>query len=84
MNSKLIFAQTKSDKEDNFLHAYEIYNMQLTIQLAVLSACETGFGKLERGEGVNSLARAFTYAGCPSVVMSHWAVNDATTSRSHS
>lgn len=81
MNSKLIFAQTKSDKEDNFLHAYEIYNMQLPIQLAVLSACETGFGKLERGEGVNSLARAFTYAGCPSVVMSHWAVNDATTSR---
>lgn len=81
MNSKLVFTQEEDSLEDNFLHAYELYNMELPAQMAVLSACETGFGKLERGEGVMSLARAFSYAGCPSVVMSHWSVNDAATAK---
>lgn len=81
MNSRLVFAQEADSVEDNFLHAYELYNMELQAEMAVLSACETGFGKLEKGEGIMSLARAFSYAGCPSVVMSHWSVNDAATSK---
>ena len=53
--------------------------MQLNADLAVLSACNTGYGKLSRGEGVMSLARAFTYAGVPATVTSLWKVPDLTT-----
>lgn len=81
MNSRLVFTQSSDSLEDNFLHAYELYNMEVPADLAVLSGCETGFGKMARGEGVMSLARAFSYAGCPSVVMSHWSVNDAATAK---
>ena len=69
------------DREDNLLHHYEISGMDLQAQLAVLSACETGIGKYEKGEGVYSLARSFMYAGVPSVVMSLWKVSDKSTSQ---
>ena len=45
----------------------------------MLSACETGYGKLIHGEGVMSLSRAFAYAGCPGLVMSLWEVSDQAT-----
>jgi CHAT domain-containing protein len=45
----------------------------------VLSACETGLGEVHEGEGIFSIARGFAYAGCPSLVMSLWKVNDMTT-----
>ena len=44
--------------------------------MAVLSACNTGSGKIQSGEGAISLSRAFSYAGCPSVIMSLWKVPD--------
>ncbi len=66
--------------DDNLLHHYEIANLALNAQLVVLSACETGLGKYEEGEGVFSLARSFMYAGVPSVVMSLWKVSDQSTS----
>lgn len=81
MNSKLVFSNDNDTTEDGFLHAFELYNMQLNAQMAVLSACNTGYGKLARGEGVMSLARAFTYAGVPSVVMSQWSVDDEATGK---
>lgn len=78
----LRFPDLKQDStEDNLLYHYEIANMDLQAQLVVLSACETGVGKYEKGEGVFSLARSFMYAGAPSVVMSLWKVNDLSTSR---
>ena len=78
MYSRLVFTPDATDTlEDGYLNAYELYNMELSADLAVLSACETGYGKLEQGEGIMSLARAFAYAGCPSIVMSHWTVEDA-------
>ena len=79
--SKLLFAQTGDTLEDDFLNVYELYNMDLQADLAVLSACNTGHGKLVNGEGVMSLARAFRYAGCPSIVMSLWRADDQSASR---
>ena len=77
-NSHLIF---KADSTmDSVLYAYEIYNLKLDAGLVVLGACETGIGRNQAGEGVLSIARAFTYAGCPSVVMSLWQVPDIFTS----
>ena len=61
------------------LYAYEIYHQPLKAQLAVLSACETGTGQLLKGEGIYSLARAFTAAGCRSTLMSLWKVDDRST-----
>ena len=80
-NSRLVFTHLKDSLEDNFLHIYELYNMRIDAQLAVLSACNTGYGKLQNGEGFMSLGRAFAYAGCPSVVLSHWKVDDLATSK---
>ena len=75
----LAFSEIKDSVENELLFAREIYNLQLNADLVVLSACETGIGKLHRGEGVSSLARAFAYAGAKGIVTSLWAVNDAKT-----
>ena len=64
---------------NDYLPTYEVYNMHLNANLVVLSACETGFGKLSKGEGVMSLARSFMYAGSQSVVTSLWNANDQAT-----
>lgn len=77
--SSLAFTENGDSSYDNFLEAHEISNMQLNADLVVLSACETGYGKFESGEGVMSLARSFMYAGVPSLVVSLWQVNDAST-----
>ncbi len=77
--SKMAFTQLVEEEEDGFLHAFEIYNMQLNARLAVLSSCSSGFGKLQEGEGMQSLARSFSYAGCPSILMSLWEVADYAT-----
>lgn len=62
------------------LYAHEIYNLNLAqVRMAVLGACETGLGKREKSEGNMSLARAFSYAGCPSVLMTLWSASAATT-----
>jgi CHAT domain-containing protein/tetratricopeptide (TPR) repeat protein len=56
-----------------------LYRMKIDADLAVLSACETGRGKLVRSEGVMGLARGFFFAGVPRVVVSDWMVSDAST-----
>ena len=66
--------------EDNKLYAYEVYNLKLNAQMAVLSSCNSGFGKLQKGEGMMSLARGFIYAGCPSIIMTLWQVADKSSS----
>jgi CHAT domain-containing protein len=79
-NSRLIFKRDSTEKEDGELRAFELYDMDLSkLQLVVLSACETGLGEVHEGEGIFSIARGFAYAGCPSIVMSLWKVNDKTT-----
>ena len=65
----------------NDLTAEELQTLTLHADLAVLSACNTGFGKISKGEGVMSLARAFNYAGVPATVTTLWRVPDEETSR---
>lgn len=80
LQSRLIMAKPlgndPDDYSDGYLHAFEIYGMQLKAELAVLSACETGSGAFMDGEGVMSLAHSFMHAGCPSVVMSLWKIDE--------
>jgi CHAT domain-containing protein/tetratricopeptide (TPR) repeat protein len=74
--SKLVFSLEGDTIDDGFLNTYEIYNLNLTAELAVLSACQTGVGKLNKGEGIMSMARGFFYAGVPGIVMTLWAIED--------
>jgi CHAT domain-containing protein/tetratricopeptide (TPR) repeat protein len=77
--SSLAFTENGDTTEDNFLQAWEISKLKLNADLVILSACETGYGRFQEGEGVLSLARSFMYAGVPSMVVSLWEVNDAST-----
>ncbi|MGK0364758.1 MAG: CHAT domain-containing protein/tetratricopeptide (TPR) repeat protein [Saprospiraceae bacterium] len=78
--SGLVFSADAEDEEEAFLYAYEIANMQLTADLVVLSACNTGSGKQVAGEGPISLSRSFRQAGCPNIVRSLWQADDEATS----
>lgn len=78
LNSALVFSKT-TDSTDFLLRAADLYNMKLNADMVVLSACNTGSGKIQKGEGVRSLARAFSHAGCPSLVASLWSASDQST-----
>ena len=81
LESKLVFTLGRDTIDDGFLNTYEIYNLKLNAQMAVLSACKTGFGKLSQGEGIMSLARGFIFAGVPGIVMTLWEIEDISTSK---
>ncbi|MHC1708730.1 MAG: CHAT domain-containing protein [Bacteroidales bacterium] len=76
MYSKLAFTRETEGGNDSYLNTYELFNMKLKARMVVLSACNTGAGTLQKGEGIMSLARGFYYAGCPDVVMTLWPVED--------
>jgi len=65
--------------EDGYLRTQDLYGSSLNARMAVLTACETGAGLYLPGEGVLSLAHAFAYAGCPTVVYSLWPIDDEQT-----
>jgi len=67
--------------EDGFLQSSEIFDLEINADLVVLSACETGLGKVIKGEGMVGLTRAFLFAGTPSIVVSLWTVADDSTSK---
>ncbi|MEL7038385.1 MAG: CHAT domain-containing protein [Cyanobacteria bacterium J06592_8] len=71
-------ALAPSGNADGLLTSVEIYNMKLNAELVVLSACDTGRGKIA-GEGVIGLSRAFLQAGVPSLIVSLWKVPDDST-----
>lgn len=58
----------------------ELYHLNINPDLVVLSACETGIGKLFKAEGAMSIARGFQFAGAQNLLFSLWKVNDYTTS----
>jgi CHAT domain-containing protein len=74
-----IYLQTSSNQEDGNLFAGEIYNLKLNANLVTLSACQTGLGKISKGEGVIGLSRALIYAGAQHLIVSFWSVADEST-----
>ena len=79
MYSFLVFSQMKGEKDDGILEAWEIMQLNLKADLAVLSACETGRGQIGGGEGIIGLSWAFFVAGVPTTVVSQWSVNSNST-----
>jgi CHAT domain-containing protein len=66
--------------QDGFLRLHDIYNLDLSADLVVLSACETALGREVRGDGLIGLTQGFMYAGAGSVIASLWQVPDRATS----
>ncbi|MBI4752583.1 MAG: CHAT domain-containing protein [Acidobacteria bacterium] len=77
-NSGLIFAlrNEQGEKINGFLPLADVYQLKLNADLVVLSACETGLGKVLLGEGLVGMTRGFMYAGTRRVVVSLWSVSD--------
>lgn len=72
--SYLAFAS--KDSVANLLYINDLYNFDLKAKMVVLSACETGIGKLHKSAGMLSLARGFNYAGASSLVTTQWKIED--------
>jgi CHAT domain-containing protein/tetratricopeptide (TPR) repeat protein len=82
MYSQVVLAQSaEGESEDGLLEAWEIMNLDLNADLVVLSACETGRGRIGAGEGVIGLTWALFVAGSPTTVVSQWKVESASTTR---
>jgi CHAT domain-containing protein/Tfp pilus assembly protein PilF len=78
--SALVLTLDEDPNEDGFLQAREIAKLGVKADLVVLSACQTGKGRLENGEGVLGLPRSFFYAGARSTISSLWKIDDKSTS----
>ena len=79
--SGIVLSMIKPDGSavDGFLQLHDVFNLKLSAELTVLSACNTGLGKDVRGEGVIGLTRALMFAGSRSVVATLWKVDDRAT-----
>lgn len=75
----LVFSHNQEEDDFQLLSVEELYSMDLNAEMAVLSACHTGGGTVQQGEGIISLSHGFTMAGCRNVLMSRWAVDDKST-----
>lgn len=80
--SGVIFAQPTDSgfAGDGILYTSETYNLNLNAELVVLSSCESGVGKLFRGEGMIALTRGFLYSGASNIIFSLWKIPDKHTS----
>jgi CHAT domain-containing protein/Tfp pilus assembly protein PilF len=72
----LSLVDEKGQPQNGFLRLYDLYNLRLSADLVVLSACQTALGKEIRGEGFIGLTRGFMYAGAPRVIASLWQIDD--------
>jgi CHAT domain-containing protein len=72
----LSLVDDKGRPQNGFLRLYDLYNLKLSADLVVLSACQTALGKEIRGEGLVGLTRGFMYAGAPRVIASLWQIDD--------
>jgi CHAT domain-containing protein len=78
--SALILGRDPNSTDDGLLQVREIIRLKLNAELATLSACDTGVGKLQGEEGVSNLVEAFLVAGARSVVASLWSADDTSSS----
>lgn len=75
--SRLIFAKDKTDPyADNSVYLHDIYNYDLLSDLSVLTACESGRSGFKEGEGMISMAHAFSYAGSKSIMTGLWKLDE--------
>ncbi len=74
-----VFLSNSDGQEDGNLFSGEIYNLKINSDLVTLSACQTGLGKIKKGEGIIGLSRALLYAGAKNMTLSLWRVSDAST-----
>jgi CHAT domain-containing protein len=74
-----IYLQPGDAGDDGNLFSGEIFNLKLNADLVTLSACQTGLGKISKGEGVIGLSRALIYAGARNLIVSFWSVADEST-----
>lgn len=79
--SGLLLSKNDISGDDGVLYTGEIYNLKLNSDIVIMSACETGLGKISKGEGVIGLSRAILYAGSKNIIVSLWQVSDASTSQ---
>ncbi len=70
---------SKDDNQDGNLEAAEVFGLKINADMVVLSACQTGLGKITKGDDVIGLNRAFFYAGTHTIVSSLWRVSDVAT-----
>lgn len=77
----LSLVDEKGTPQNGFLRLHDIFNLNLPVELVVLSACQTGLGEEVKGEGLVGLTRGFMYAGTPRVVVSLWSVDDEATAQ---
>jgi tetratricopeptide (TPR) repeat protein len=77
----LAFSQLPEQTEDGFLSTAEIMGLRYDARLVTMSACQTGLGKLNRGEGMTGLTRAAMFAGADAVLSSLWSVSDFGTTK---
>jgi CHAT domain-containing protein len=79
--SGLVLSRVDRDgrPQEGFVRLHDIYNLRLSADLVVLSACNTGLGKDVKGEGLIGLTRGFMYAGAGGVAASLWKVDDDAT-----
>jgi CHAT domain-containing protein/Tfp pilus assembly protein PilF len=79
--SGLVFSlyDKNGKKQAGFLSLNDIYNLDLSSDLIVLSACQTALGKDVRGEGLIGMSRGFLYAGSNRIIASLWKVDDSAT-----
>ena len=78
--SRLIFAKNNlNPNADNSVYLYDIYNCNLTSDLAVITACESGKPGYQDGEGMISMAHAFSYAGSKSIMTGLWKLDEQAT-----
>jgi CHAT domain-containing protein/Tfp pilus assembly protein PilF len=76
LRSSLVFSPGGDGEEDGFLQVSEMYRIRTNADLVVLSACQTGRGKIVRNEGILGLPRIFFYMGARSVVSTLWPIQD--------
>jgi CHAT domain-containing protein/Tfp pilus assembly protein PilF len=72
----LSLVNERGEPQDGLLKTQEIYNLNLSAELVVLSACQTGLGKEIKGEGLVGLTQGFMYAGAARIIVSLWNVSD--------